>query len=239
MTLREITAQRMAIKFCVALRKSPTETVKMLEVADNMSKVSRAFVYKWHRRFSCGRDSIFDDERPGRRPIICKNLVQRISDVMENDGRVTVAELADLFDVSSGTIFTILTDHLEMRRVAARWIPRLLTENDKTKRVQLSKTFLWRYSHEKDFLDRIVTTDETWLYHYDPETKQQSSAWKRKTSPPPLKAKVQKSGRKNMFIFFMDVRGMLLVHAVPEGKTVNAQYYAKVRCFKNLFASGI
>ena len=158
---------------------------------------------------------------------------------MENDGRVTVAEMADLFDVSSGTIFTILTDHLEMRRVAAHWIPRLLTENDKTKRVQLSKTFLWRYSHEKDFLDRIVTTDETWLYHYDPETKQQSSAWKRKTSPPPLKAKVQKSGRKNMFIFFMDVRGMLLVHAVPEGKTVNAQYYAKVRCFKNLFASGI
>ena len=68
---------------------------------------------------------------------------------MENDGRVTVAELADLFDVSSGTIFTILTDHLEMRRVAARWIPRLLTKNDKTKRVQLSKTFLWRYSHEK------------------------------------------------------------------------------------------
>ena len=42
-----------------------------------------------------------------------------------------------------------------------------------------------------------------------------------------------------MFIFFMDVRGMLLVHAVPKGKKVNAQYYAKVRCFKNLFALGI
>ena len=39
---------------------------------------------------------------------------------MENDGRVTVAELTDL-----------------LRRVAARWIPRLLTRNDKTKRVQL------------------------------------------------------------------------------------------------------
>ena len=125
MTLREITAQRMAIKSCVALRKSPLETVQMLEVADNMSKVSRAFVYKWHRRFSPERDSIFEDERPSRRQIICKNIVQRISNVMENDGRVTVAELADLFDVSSGTVFTILTDHLEMRRVAARWIPRL------------------------------------------------------------------------------------------------------------------
>ena len=71
------------------------------------------------------------------------------------------------------------------------------------------------------------------------EKKQLSSAWKRKTSPPPLKGKVQKSGRKNMFIFFMDVRDMLLLHAVPEGKTVNAQNYAKVRCFKYFFALGI
>ena len=66
----------MAIKFCVALRKSPTETVKMLEDTDDMSKMSRAFVFKLRRPFSCGRDSIFDDERPGRRTIICKDLVE-------------------------------------------------------------------------------------------------------------------------------------------------------------------
>ena len=66
----------MGIKFFVALRKSPTETVKMLEDTDDISKMSRAFVYKLRRRFSCGRDSIFDDERPGRRTIICQDLVE-------------------------------------------------------------------------------------------------------------------------------------------------------------------
>jgi hypothetical protein len=32
--------------------------------------------------------------------------------------------------------------------------------------------FVWR--DPNDFLSRLVTMDETWLYHYDPETKQQS-----------------------------------------------------------------
>ena len=33
---------------------------------------------------------------------------------------------------------------------------------------------------------------------------------------------------KHMFIFFMDRAGMVLQHRVPEGKTVNADYYSKV-----------
>ena len=48
----------------------------MLEDTDDMSKMSRAFVFKLHRRFSCGRDSILDEDRPGRRTIICKDLVE-------------------------------------------------------------------------------------------------------------------------------------------------------------------
>lgn len=240
MTLDDVTEQRLAVKFCVALGKTPKQTTKMMEEAEKMPKVSRSFVYKWHRRFLNGRDSVLDDERPGRNRIICKKLIERIGNVMESDGRVTVAELASMFDIGYGTAFTILTEYLDMRRVSARWIPRLLTEDEKAKRVQLSRAFLRQYTNEDDFLQRIVTTDETWLHHYDPETKQQSSAWKRKSSPPPLKAKVQKSARKNMFIFFMDISGMLLVHAVPHGQTVNAEYYAKVKifhfpCFQNAF----
>lgn len=68
---------------------------------------------------------------------------------MESDGCVTVASM---FDISYGTAFTILTEYLEVRRVLARWIPRLLTEDDKAKRVQLSRAFLGQYTNEDDFL---------------------------------------------------------------------------------------
>lgn len=228
MTSKDVTEQRMAIKFCVSLGKTPMETVKMLEEAGKMFKVSRSCVYKWHSRFVNGRDSVQDDERPGRSRIISPSLIERIGNVMDEDGRITVVELAARFDIGYGTAYAILNDNLNMRRVSARWIPRLLTEGDKVKRVQLSRAFLRQCSNDERFLQRIVTTDETWLYHYDPETKQQSSTWKKKTSPPPLKAKVRKSARKNMFIFFMDINGILLVHAVPEGQTVNAEYYSRV-----------
>jgi hypothetical protein len=47
-------------------------------------------------------------------------------------------------------------------------------------------------------------------YYYDPETKRQSSQWKNCDSPPPKKAKIM---GKNMFILFMDRKGMLLTYA--------------------------
>jgi len=44
----------------------------------------------------------------------------------------------------------------------------------------------------------------------------------------PMKARVTKSGGKTMLIMFADIRGMILMHAVPKGATVNAGYYSKV-----------
>ena len=69
--------------------------------------------------------------------------------------------------------------------------------------------------------------DETWLYLYDPETKQDSSVWLESGSPPPKKARVSKSSGKIM-LMFLDVKGVLLAHFVPEGTTINAAYYSKV-----------
>ena len=43
---------------------------------------------------------------------------------------------------------------------------------------------------------RLVTMDETWLYHYDPETKQQSMGWRHSGSLRPQKIRVQKSAGK-------------------------------------------
>ena len=97
------------------------------------------------------------------------------------------------------------------------------------RRVRDSRAFLRRFEREGNrFLDSIITTDETWLWLHDPETKQQSAVWKRSGSPPPEKARVSKSGGKFMFIMFCDRKGMLLPHAVPRDTTVNASYYSKV-----------
>jgi len=114
--------------------------------------------------------------------------------------------------------------------VHAGWVPRLLKEQEMETRVPDSKSFLRCFDREgNDFLNSIITTDETWLHLHDPETKQQSAVWKRPGSPPPEKARACKSSGKYMFIFFFDRKGMLLQHAVPKDTTVNAAYYSKVK----------
>jgi len=70
--------------------------------------------------------------------------------------------------------------------------------------------------------------DETWLYHYDPETKQQSMEWWYSGSPHPKKFRVQKSAGKVLISIFWDEDGILLSDYLPKGQTINVQYYSSL-----------
>jgi len=73
---------------------------------------------------------------------------------------------------------------------------------------------------------RLVTMDETWLYYYDPETKQQSMEWRHCVSPRPKKFRVHKSAGKVLASIFWDQDGILLIDYLPKGQTINAEYYS-------------
>jgi len=57
--------------------------------------------------------------------------------------------------------------------------------------------------------------DETWLYHYDPETKQQSMEWRHSGSPRPKKFQLQKSAGKVLASTFWEQDGILLIEKSP------------------------
>ena len=68
--------------------------------------------------------------------------------------------------------------------------------------------------------------DETWLYHYDPETKQQSMEWRHSGSPGPKNFRLQKSAGKFLASIFWVQDGILLIYCLPKGQTTNAEYYS-------------
>ena len=55
--------ERYAIKFCFELWKNDKETYGMLHSAFGLTSMNRASVFKWHKRFKEGRESVRDDER--------------------------------------------------------------------------------------------------------------------------------------------------------------------------------
>ena len=62
----DILEERYAIKFCFKRGKDTTETYEMLQTAFRPSFMNQASVFKWHKRFKEGRESVRDDERCGR-----------------------------------------------------------------------------------------------------------------------------------------------------------------------------
>ena len=80
----------------------------------------------------------------------------------------------------------------------------------------------------KNLFNKIITGDETCCFAYDPETKQQTSEWVGDMSPRPKELKFQRSCIKTMLIIFFDSQGVVHKEFVPEGKTVNAEFYKGV-----------
>jgi len=93
--MQENIEQRYAIKFCVKLNKSATETFASLTVAYGDATLSRTMVFKWHKAFKEGRENVEDDPRSGR-PISSTNdqNVEVVRAVIAKDHRMSVGMIA-------------------------------------------------------------------------------------------------------------------------------------------------
>ena len=135
------------------------------------------------------------------------------------------SNVAEHFGISYGTAQDIMSNKLGMRRVSARWVPRLLLPEQMVIRVKMCN----EYNDEVDtFLNRVVTCDETWMHFFEPVSKQHSSVWKHPSSPSPTKALISKSAGKVMAVIFYDIHGIMLSHFVPPKTTITGNYYATV-----------
>jgi len=118
---------------------------------------------------------------------------------------------------------------LGFRKVCARWVPRMLSDEMKAERVHISRKLLEHFEKEGgDFLKKIVTGDETWVHHYDPEKKRQSMEYRHKESPQPKKFKTQASAGKVMLTVFWNSERVVLADFLEKETTINSQLTVKL-----------
>jgi hypothetical protein len=151
-----------------------------------------------------------------------------VSTLLEEDRRKSCEEIAHEANMSAASVFRIVTQTLQKRRVAAKWVSHQLSEEQKAARKRVAEELMRCYEAEgEQFLNRIVAIDETWIRDFESQLKSQSSQWKQATSPRPKKCRRQQSKVKLVMIMAYDKNGVIATDRVPSGSTVTVAYYRK------------
>ena len=103
-------------------------------------------VFRWVKAFKVGKFSVEDDIRPGRpKTSVTKANIPAVKIVVKLDARLSVKDIASCTGISEGSVLTILKKRLDLRMVCARWVPHLLTEEQKTQHLKCAQELLKTY----------------------------------------------------------------------------------------------
>ncbi|KAJ4434163.1 hypothetical protein ANN_16485 [Periplaneta americana] len=214
------------------LRENPRKNLNQSLKGSEFQSLGRAIVKEDEYeevRWDDGRTSAESEQRCGR-PQTARSaaVVERVRNLVMADRRLTVQEIAEKVGVSKDSAHAILRDDLNMNRVAAKFVSKLLSLEQKNLRRDVAQDVLDTANTDPGFLNTVITGDESWVYGYDPGTKRQSSQWKHPESPRPKKTRQVRSKIKVMLTVFFDVRGIVHHEYAPEGQTVTKEYYHDV-----------
>jgi hypothetical protein len=92
--------------------------------------MNRQNVTKWCREISEGRTDVHNEQRSGRPSLISDDVLQKIEGEIRANRRGTIRELHHIIpEVSSTTIHEAVTEKLGYRKLCARWVPTVLTDD--------------------------------------------------------------------------------------------------------------
>jgi [histone H3]-lysine36 N-dimethyltransferase SETMAR len=135
--------------------------------------------------------------------------------------------------ISKERVGHIVHEYLDMQKLCAKWVPRVLTIDQKQQRVDDSEQFLAIFNQSKDeFFRRYIILDKIWLLHYTPESNRQSDEH---NEPNPKRGKTHQSAGKVMASVFWDAHGVLFINYLEKGQTINEMFHQdNAPCHKSI-----
>ena len=157
--------------------KVPKETYVILTETLGEHAPSYATVKNWVAQFKRGDFSTCDAPRPGRaKTVTTPEIIDQINELMLENCRLSAKSIAEQLGISRQRFGPIIHEDLDMPKLPAKWVAKCLNSDQKRQRWQSSEQLLEFFGAIQmiSCRARLVAMDETWLYHYDPETQQQS-----------------------------------------------------------------
>ena len=207
--------------------------VSLKEIYEELKSVhgnvtfSLSTICRWMKKFKSGNLSVENAPYSGTpKSAMTKMNVDAVKSMITEDARYTVLDIAKSLGMSSGTVHKILSKELNLQKISTRWVPHLMTEEQKEKRVKLFKNLLKKFKKcDKRKLYNLLTGDETWVYYFEPQRKVDNRMWLKKGSRRPIVAKRSQSAKKVLYSVFFDSSGPVVQIPTPHGSTINGYYY--------------
>lgn len=217
---------RSVMQFLWAEEISPMEIHSRMKAVYGEKSLAYSTIKEWIRNFNKGRTSVTDRARSGA-PVTAttERIVQKVNDKIIANRRVSVKDIAFELGVSSGSVWTVITSKLKLKKRCCQWVPHSLNDEQKRKRKALSLEHLTRFTNEPTLLDHVVTGDESYCFLYDPCGKRQSAEWRSSGESPPKKTRRDPYSKKVMMTFFFDNKGPVLLEFAENKSRVNSVAY--------------
>jgi len=183
-------------------------------------------IERWSKLFRDGREEVEDKPRPGR-PIseTTTENIEQVRLLIDDDPCITIEDIQEQTDLSHGTVQRIVTDHLKLRKITARYIPKDLTDLQRAERVRICKHNLTKFHQGTWRLCDIITGDESWFRHKQIGRKVSNKAWVGAGDPPPTVVRGSRFASKTLFSIFFKSTGPMLIHRIERNQTVDHHYY--------------
>lgn len=218
--------QRSIIKFLCHQGNTPIQCWRGLEAVYGDRALGKTQVRAWHKTFRNGdlQTSTKDKAHTGRpRSGRSQTNIATVDTQLQQDRRQSIRDISRSTGIARATVQRILRKDLKLRHVSSKFVPRILTDEQKAFRVRLSQDNLDRFEQEGvSFLQRIVTGDESSLHTFDPDTKIKDSQWIRPGDRRPRKALHSRTRQSTMITTFFDCNGMM------EWGTIRSEDYCQV-----------
>ena len=131
----------------------------------------------------------------------------------------------ELSGIHSSNVLKILRERLGLRKIYVRWVPHLLTDEQKQSGIRLASQVKERYDKcDPHRLEEIVTGDETWIYHFQPHSKAKNKVWVSSEGDRPVIASSCKTSNRMLYAIFFDSKGPVLQIPVPKGSSVTGKF---------------
>ncbi len=136
------------------------------------SDVQCATVFRFHNEFSEVQESIHAEQRSKwlMTTRTCENTA-RVADILKKDRRSLCRLIAEWTRIPKTIVQQILREYLQKRKLRVRFLPVALTAKQKEQHPQSHLWPYWNDQKRPNFLDSIITGDESWCFSYDLETK--------------------------------------------------------------------